>query len=208
LSCYDGYTLQSGDCIDTSLIDSKCLTYTNGSCSQCIAVYYLVNNKCSAVSITCETFDSVTGVCTGCRQNFKVSLIDAHYCIDKNCATYENDTCINCLSPYYLVNNTCNIIIIIPSTSDTLKDPNCASNNNGICSGCVEGYYIQNNVCVQVSPLCATNDNITGSCLSCYSTFVLSNNIIIVKPPPNCKTIENNICIECSQGYWLNSSLC
>lgn len=205
LSCYDGYDLRTGSCIESSTVDPACVIYTNSSCTQCLRDHYLNSSKqCVAVSRTCETFQQTTGVCTGCRIGYKVSSVDAHYCVDENCLTYNGEECQSCVQPYFLVNNTCTILVILQ------KEPaNCAIVKNSSCAVCIGGYFVRNGSCVQVSPLCATSDPVAGFCLSCYNGFALqAGNCFKISLSPNCRIMQDGLCKECSTGYWLNASSC
>lgn len=57
LTCYDGYDLKGGYCIDTSQVDPNCAVYNSTACAQCFRDYYYnVSNgvgKCVAVSRLC-----------------------------------------------------------------------------------------------------------------------------------------------------------
>ena len=61
-----------------------------------------------------------------------------------------------------------------------------------------------------VDPSCLTFDQADGLCTSCYAGFELSPNrqclpAKAVEGDPNCKTFNNNVCSECSQGAIFNN---
>lgn len=230
LTCYDGYDLRNqGSCVDVNLVDPNCVHYTNSTCTQCIRDFYVNTTgklpKCVPVSSACEVFEPTTGVCKGCRIGFKVSSVDPRHCVDENCMIYNGDECQTCRQPFFLFNNTCTIVVILP------KEPrNCAVFQNSVCSSCIPNYFLRNGSCIKASPLCATVDPRTGFCLSCYSGYTLNAGSCVITPiqaapvttttpaapvtsakainDTNCKIKGDQACKECYPGYWLNMSIC
>lgn len=64
-------------------------------------------------------------------------------------------------------------------------------------------------MCIIVDPSCLTHDQSDAKCTSCYPGYELSSSRTCVKSTapsgdPNCRTFNNNICIECSKGSIFN----
>lgn len=121
------------------------------------------------------------------------------------CATIntQNGRCTGCYPGYILNNGNCSV-----GTSVTVA--NCRTVQNGICQSCSTGYYrAANNTCQQISPLCATADQNSGMCLSCYNGYQLQNGVCSLSATiANCRQIVNNVCQACSSGYYIQSGGC
>jgi hypothetical protein len=79
-SCYVGYALYQGNCIDNSKLvliggaNSYCASYdTNGQCTQCSSRYYLSSGVCNKVSDQCNTYDPNYGYCTSCYLGYQIN---------------------------------------------------------------------------------------------------------------------------------------
>ena len=106
--------VSNGECVIRVVIQiPNCLENVNGVCTQCIEGYFVKNNACSAVPITCATYNRSTGKCTSC--------IVGHFfqndeCIfpalsDPNCIYYESAYCSRCRVGYYLDNYLCSAVV-------------------------------------------------------------------------------------------------
>lgn len=74
-SCYQGYQLSQGACVQGSN-DANCAKYDQNTkrCTQCSTRYYLnSNNICTSVSSQCRTWDNTTGYCTSCYQGYSLT---------------------------------------------------------------------------------------------------------------------------------------
>ena len=67
-------------------------------------------------------------------------------------------------------------------------------------------------LCKQMDPLCRTSDNTTGSCLSCYPGYSLTNSkceIAQIAQIPNCNLVSSSgACVECFSGYYISNNSC
>lgn len=74
--------------------------------------------------------------------------------------------------------NTSTSTTTVTSTSSTQQDPNCTFfGPDGLCIKCATFYYknkANNNKCEAVSPFCATYDEDTGGCTTCYPGYELA----------------------------------
>jgi hypothetical protein len=87
------------------------------------------------------------------------------------CNKYNNisGACLSCYSGFKISNGQC-------VEDNTTIDQNCASWTNSVCDKCAFGSYFDvNHICQIVDPLCATFNSSNGYCLSCYSSYVLTN---------------------------------
>lgn len=68
MSCYEGFALKAPKCEPVAAVNiPNCDNITPaGQCTSCIQGYFVKNNKCEAVPITCETYNRANGVCTKC----------------------------------------------------------------------------------------------------------------------------------------------
>lgn len=77
LSCYQGYILQSGQCVigTNSTTDVNCKTFNNGVCSQCYQGYFIGSGTgiCTISSVLCKSSNNVTGVCLSCYPGYILS---------------------------------------------------------------------------------------------------------------------------------------
>jgi hypothetical protein len=73
LSCYTGYFLDSGDCIQLSK-QPYCSQYDfQMNCIRCAQRYYLKAGVCTLISPLCNNFNPSTGVCIDCVQGYGIS---------------------------------------------------------------------------------------------------------------------------------------
>lgn len=134
------------------------------------------NGKCQTVNPSCKDYDPQNGYCTSCFAGYAVK--------DGLCVVSQADaTVANCNS-------------IDPLT--------------GLCLKCSYGYYFDsNNNCIQQSVSCKSFDTFFKVCKECYPGYTLSPLNVCVKEDapagdPNCKTFQNNKCVECSKGAIFN----
>lgn len=73
LSCYNGYILYNGLCIEFTK-QPACLAYDfQNICSQCAPRYYLQSGACLPVSPLCMDYDPSVGNCLSCIPGYGVS---------------------------------------------------------------------------------------------------------------------------------------
>jgi hypothetical protein len=78
-SCYSGWDLTNGDCVDpgssssSSSTDPNCQTSNGSTCTQCYYGYYIKNGVCSLSNPLCKTYDQWSGDCTSCYDWYTLS---------------------------------------------------------------------------------------------------------------------------------------
>lgn len=169
---YDVYT---GDCLGCAsplthdVVAGECVPRN----ATCTARQWRNASVCVDVPAACSAFDPQTGACLSC--------VDA---------TFE------------LLSGVCSKPTVVCAANEFAVGANCVpvpaecfvfDRERGVCSFCVPGYFVEGGVCrrvqcppgqtpsrfglfcVDVSPLCATADPVSGRCLSCRSaSHVLS----------------------------------
>ena len=184
LSCYPGYVLQGTICAlgSSTNSDVNCAAFVNGVCTNCSQGFYPgAQGKCTQFNPLCRNSNKLTGAC------------------------------LSCYPGYDLSNNNC----IIGSSNSGNGDPNCkGTSNNGRCTGCYQGYYlsVQNN-CVRRDPLCKDYTPAQDQCTSCYEGYTLTQGTCIISSQapsanndPYCIATQGAFCIECANGFFLQSS--
>jgi hypothetical protein len=122
-----------------------------------------------------------------------------------------------------LKNGRC-VMSNLSKSLDSSLDPGCARWDwpNRKCLKCSTRYYFnRQGVCTQVSDTCNTFNSTTGSCLSCYSGYVMNGTVCIISEgnntnpsnntnplDPNCKNFDqlSNMCLQCSYRFYLASN--
>lgn len=89
--------------------------------------------------------------------------------------------------------------------------PNCRTMGPVGCQVCSSGYWMSNGQCQQVSTLCASFNQNSGYCTSCYEGYTLNNATgtcsQIVRTDPNCQTYSSDgSCTKCYNSFILNPS--
>lgn len=102
----------------------------------------------------------------------------------------------------------------------TEKDPFCSEYDaEGCCCKCAFRFYFNKDtkLCTQVSDFCATWDNKTGACLSCYpgygspvkgvcSSTPVTGNTDNCECDCNCQAFNNHReCVKCYKDYEFNA---
>lgn len=79
---------------------------------------------------------------------------------------------------------------------------------------CSVGFFFNaQNLCTKVSDLCATADESSGRCLSCYAGYALdvdSGRCVVDEgflTDNNCAEFEEGVCVKCSIGFFFNQQL-
>jgi hypothetical protein len=186
LSCYSGYYLDSGQCLqsynapnNTQPSDLLCAKWSNGICIQCSQTAYFRNGICTQSDALCKTFSQTNG------------------------------NCLSCYSGYNLSYGTC----VKAATGPT--DLLCAKFSNGVCTQCAQTAYFQNGVCVQANVLCMTFNTINGYCLSCYNGYSLSSGNCYRSSNNNsqpsdllCAIWNGNVCQQCAKTAYFYNGVC
>jgi len=184
-SCLPGYSYLAGTCVS-----QNCSVFnSNGSCSQCIAQYKLVNSSCVIITIPgCQLINYLTSDCSSC---FGLYSLRNGMCIPNNCQQYNLHICQQCSQGFFLsLNGTCQIAKC--KTSD---------NSGSTCLICLLGYLPQSGLCVANN--CSKYDWSSMVCIKCANGFALVSNIGICKAT-NCNNVDSNlVCTSCENGYEL-----
>ncbi|ELP86826.1 protein serine/threonine kinase, putative [Entamoeba invadens IP1] len=250
-------------CIPCNISCSSC-GKTDGNCFDCKPGYGFINDKClicedkeyseggtspcTPCPIVCENCIRESGVCTSCQPGYKeitnngnkncVSCSSNGNCF--SCDSNENESqrkCVECLSGYYLDNNTCLTCSNISSCEDcsTIAKEcySCANNlitdgtlcvmcdvgkvktNKKICSEC---YLVINNC-----QLCEYNNG-NPKCTLCFSPYFIENGKCVLSYSNSThfnyetkhKTINddgcilqvNSSCFSCNKDNHLHEAKC
>ena len=222
--------------------DKKCSLTENckesiyGICDSCKENYYLnkLNDECLSKNEKFK-FCKITidgNYCDECDDNYFLS--ENKYCVSTNNCEKGNEEglCLNCLSDFHLVGNSCakenNCNIVDDSTglctwceNDFYLDSSsrkCISNLDnekfafckivldGYCNKCEKNYYLGEDKKCSLSENCLESKN--GVCISCINEnyhLGLDSKCINVE-----KCIYSNNysgCTECENGYYYNTLL-
>lgn len=99
----------------------------------------------------------------------------------------------------------------VNSTNDVSAiDVNCAQFNGSVCAKCSKNFFFKEGLCTAVDPLCNGFNPLTGACLGCYESFVLSGSRCIedknhTLTDPNCASWLQGVCIKCATRTFMNS---
>lgn len=181
--CPRGYYLSSGSCISISLPNCSIVDSSGSNCLHCLDGYFLSNNICYSIS-GCKGLSYISG-CYSCVIGF---YLQGFICISLNCqGVYPNNTCVNCISGYSLVNGACKASIYKCLQSD----------NNGNCVQCMDNFQLNQGYCIAIG--CASYSQSSYVCLSCLGNYYLSGEICLIKITiPNCYLALNaTFCSQC-----------
>lgn len=202
-SCYDGYTLQSGQCVISTQTSSQnndpyCIKLQGASCVACASGYYLSpSGVCAQLNPLCKSSNLSNGNCIDCYGGYVLSGNTCIVAADLNipyCVQYAGSSCVGCLNGYYPSNGTCALANVLCATYDQ---------SNGACLSCIPGYVFQSGQCILpslgIDPNCAQYTN--SYCTQCQSGFALISywcNPI----DPSCTQFNpaTNSCTVCSGG--------
>ena len=206
-------------------INDNCATFdNNGACLTCYKGYTLANGVCSLsqteitgpTDLGCRTWDWDNQVCLECSARW---VLNNGVCVAINdlCATFDNvsGACLSCYKGYTLANGVCSL----SQTEITgPTDLGCRTWDwdNQRCLECSARWtFNQQGVCVAVNDLCATFDNASGACLSCYKGYTLANGVcslsqVEITGPTDlgCSRWDwdNQVCLECSFRHFFNAN--
>jgi len=186
-TCFPGYAISNGNCIvSTKATDPFCKTYTPGGvCTACYTGYFFNQgvNSCQPFNPLCKTSNITDGSCLSCYPGYSLSQQG------------------NSLSQQ----GKCTV---------AFQDPNCQKfdNSKTTCITCSSNFFLSaDGKCKQINPICKTADQNTGACLSCYPGYVLQGQTCSVGAAAtldvNCAQFNNNLCVKCSNNYYLNAQL-
>jgi len=156
LTCFQGFELNGNACQRTTT--PNCAQYnSNGVCSQCQNRYYLVNQNCIAVDVSCTTY-LADGNCTGCISGF---VLTAGHCYQEiaNCMIQTASACQQCQSSFIRASNFCYPEIL-----------NCLSyDQQGKCLSCDANMMLVGSGAACLPPIdnCTIYNLTSGECLVC-----------------------------------------
>ena len=76
LTCYSGYKLSNGLCIEGTAAntDVNCKTTSqSGLCVECYSSFFVKNGKCEKLNVLCQSSNTQTGACLSCYTGYRLS---------------------------------------------------------------------------------------------------------------------------------------
>lgn len=154
-------------------------------CLQCENGFYLDNTLvCKQCDQSCFNCTQETH-CLACAENYYFESSDSNKCVPKasNCTSVDQFGCVVC------------------NNEEAKKNPN------------VVGLYVpygkqQCERCKNNCRFCHEDEKDSYNCDSCIPGYILSysNGVVTCVPKPDdCTIAENGYCLECIEGYYLNS---
>lgn len=145
-TCYIGFMLQNGSCVQPRNEDPNCLQNSGTLCLYCRDRFWLSDGKCVPLTRNCQTYEQTTGRCLTCSSDF---LVENGDCVRvagltiRNCVRLGSDgQCAACVSNYYLKNGGCQLVDMLCLTFDY---------NQNMCLQCQPGYFLQDGGCIYPS---------------------------------------------------------
>lgn len=147
LSCYSGFALKSGKCVQDTVKGGCSELDSNGKCTKCATGFYINNNECIQVDAQCAKFNFNTNKCEGCYSGYtllegrcEISKVNEQFEV-KNCVAYNTENkCIQCFDRFYLTANQCKEVSIFCKTYDLIT---------GSCTGCYSSFKLKNGQCAK-----------------------------------------------------------
>ena len=124
----------------------------------------------------CKTWQK--NVCTECSQGWYFNKKGICCEVPALCSQFNRaeGICQSCYQGYTIVDNCCKL-------AD--QDTGCAEWNGNVCKRCSKRWWMNaNGVCAPVGDQCATWNDVTGECLTCYGGYILNNGQCIINPNP------------------------
>lgn len=221
-SCSPGYYLANSLCLPRNCIEAT----TTYKCAKCREGYYLANsnhecNPCVAPCATCTNEHQ----CTSCI-NSTYFLSPAGICTVRNCAEMLGPRCKRFRSGYYPLSNSfsqrctypCRECSGTPTTCTACDSGyelrgtscitlHCATFSGARCTACDQSYFLNpsGTSCNRCSETCAICSGSATYCLTCSEnmTWKAGTRECIL---PECVVMSGMQCVECSVGYFVNSS--
>jgi hypothetical protein len=203
LTCYSGYIVINGACIQLSQQPS-CISYDfQSNCVKCAQRYTLQSLVCVPVNPLCNNYNTQTGTCIDCVTGYGKSSITGNcetiHSAIPNCQTSDPvGNCLSCFSRFYFdASNAC-----VPA------NPLCSNFNTvgGKCLSCFSGYtLLGDSSCLKSSLTAGCNTaDINGLCTSCSSQYVLTGLGNCLWRDPNCLGYDDSgNCNKCIQLYFI-----
>jgi hypothetical protein len=149
------------------------------------------------------------GICARCSTGYVFQNNGQCGLVSSDCKTFDQSTgyCLSCYLGFALNQGQCT------RSNDTSPiDLNCASFVSGACVKCSKGFYFgSNGACLAVSPLCQTFDPATGSCLTCYPSFIVVGGACVedknhTQGDPNCASWLSGVCTACATRTFMDGN--
>lgn len=208
LSCVPGYAVEAGLC---KVCPDNCLTCTPGTNSTfvctiggCKRGFYQfgTSTKCVSCFNGCPVCGSDPAVCLSCGDGKFLSSRGTCISCSNNCLKCDASSCSICNPGYLLYNSAC----YSPPVS------NCLAYTNLTCTQCSQNYILEGN-----GTKCTPNIscNTSSSCTFCDLNQYLSltNQCLVCPVIANCQYCnpaksQQNSCLQCNSGYYLNGGNC
>lgn len=200
LTCFIGYTLTNGVCVQNCSIDSfysitnsscqlctslfaNCVSCTNNSCISCATNYTVLNGNCSlscpiGTFLSMSTCLSCPAYCLSCTSSSSCSQ-----CLDLSIMLVNGLCYTSCPDQTYQSGNTCK------SCYQTCVTCSGTFTN---CSSCITPYNLYGNACLAACPNGTFSYNY--ACQACATNCLLCTGI--------------NECTVCSSNYYLINGTC
>ena len=185
----------------------------------------------------CKEIYILDGTCKTCNEGYYLNKGDQKCSNVKNCYESKYSNCISCNTNYYYdkKENICKIkkdnLILCKQTIDGINcdicdddnyfDENgicvstkyCSKSQNGKCEKCKNEFYLSSNfICINTKNCLYANENY-NLCTTCNNSYYLDTKDYKCKSNiennefKHCKKVENNICIECENNFYLSENL-
>ena len=221
LTCYNGYNLDNGACVqaplaDPSVSDVGCKVWEGAVCLECsLRWVFNAQGVCIPVSDICRTWDN-NGQCLTCYQGFNLQNGQCEFVPntqsppDRGCAEWDwaNLVCKKCSNNWVSVNGVC------VAVSDQCRTHDA----NGACTACYRGYAVDNGQCVLAPAMPAAPTMLgckiwnwdTQVCQECSKYWHFNADGVCVPVSDLCATYDpaNGQCLTCFGGYQINQGIC
>lgn len=174
-----------------NLQDDSCTAKDDaGNCTECAFRYVLIDGKCVAVSDQCKEWDASSGACTACYGGY--SIVNGE-CVVTEDGGSSNPGTGDCNFRQVKIDGNCVSVSDLCAAWDetsgactscyggyVLSEGACVSNSSvppGPATSCEFRQVLIDGSCVAVSDLCATWDEVTGACTSCYGGYNLAEGV-------------------------------
>jgi hypothetical protein len=216
LSCYPGFGIVEDTCLPgavTPSYDPNCNTFNGSVCAKCSKGFFLGSaGKCTAVSPSCNSYDSTNGDCTSCFAGYAVEkgkcVLSVADPTVANCNQLDplSGACLKCSKGYYFdFNGNC-----------VQENPTCKHFDSFLkkCTECYPGYALDSESLCQKEaakagdPNCKTFNN--GICVECAKGAIFNVNGLCIVVDPSCASHSelDGSCTSCYAGYKVSNRTC
>lgn len=172
-------------------------------------------NKAVPKDAGCGKWDWYNQACLACSKNWAFNKNGACIPVNDKCNTLDdNGLCLSCYQGYDLINGVC---FFSKSNNAVPTDSGCGKWDwsSQICIECSSGFtFNSRGVCSAVSDQCKTWSS-SGLCSTCFKGYDLKNGLCVLS---SFNTInpsdvgcskwdwDNQICVQCSNGWAFNDN--